>query len=167
MRDVLKTSGGFCASGGAYVIAHQCASSDARDMLIGIVGMLFFGGFFAGLTSWADGPLMTPSGLMWAALFGSLGWQFIRPPKGAPNDLVVGVVFLLMAAGGLYPAISSGWEWIRRGGEPEPDDAAFGGVPLVRATAHVQTDVAPATAALPQQSPLIPKRLVIPPKDVA
>lgn len=170
MRDVLKTSGGFCASGGAYQIAHQCSSGDARQVFIGIVGMLVAGGFFAGLTAFADGPVITPSGLMWAALFGSLGWEFISPPKGAPNNLVVGVVFLLMAAAGLWPAITSGLEWIKRGGAPEPDDLslAFDGKPLVRAALTAQpagAATATSTAATGNQ-PVIPSRLVIPPKDI-
>jgi hypothetical protein len=44
MRHVMRADGGFCASGGPYVIAHQCSSSDVRLIMIGIFGMLFAAG---------------------------------------------------------------------------------------------------------------------------
>jgi len=48
MRDVMVTDGGFCASGGPYVIAHQCSSSDIHLIMIGIFGALIAAGFYAG-----------------------------------------------------------------------------------------------------------------------
>ncbi len=51
MRDVMQADGGFCASGGPYVIAHQCSSSDIRLIMIGIFGALIAAGFYAGGTA--------------------------------------------------------------------------------------------------------------------
>ena len=51
MRDVMVTDGGFCASGGPYVIAHQCSSSDIRLIMVGIFGALIAAGFYAGGTA--------------------------------------------------------------------------------------------------------------------
>jgi len=76
----VEAGGGFCASGGPYQIAHQCTAGDTRQVFIGVIGMLIFGGVFVGLTGFADGPILVPSGLLWAALFGSLGAGFIVAP---------------------------------------------------------------------------------------
>jgi len=48
MRDVMQTDGDFCASGGPYVIAHQCSSADIRLIMVGIFGALIAAGFYAG-----------------------------------------------------------------------------------------------------------------------
>jgi hypothetical protein len=165
----VEAGGGFCASGGPYQIAHQCTAGDTRQVFIGVIGMLIFGGVFVGLTGFADGPILVPSGLLWAALFGSLGAGFIVAPKGTSSgsNYGVGILFLLMAAGGLWPAITSGVGWLRRGGAPEPDDPAFGGqVPLVRAAVEAPvTNAPPAPASTGPNKPVVPARLVIPPKD--
>ena len=54
MHSVEKTAGGFCASGGPYQIANQCTGGETRQVFIGVIVMLVFGGLFAGLTGWAD-----------------------------------------------------------------------------------------------------------------
>lgn len=61
MRDVIKTSGGFCASGGPYVVAHQCSASDTRLLFICVLGMLVSGAIFAGVSACADGPVLCPA----------------------------------------------------------------------------------------------------------
>jgi hypothetical protein len=167
MRHV-EAGGGFCASGGPYAIAHQCTAGDTRQVFIGVIGMLIFGGVFVGLTAFADGPILVPSGLLWAALFGSLGAGFIFVPKGTQSsgsNYGVGILFVLMAAAGLWPAITSGLGWLRRGGEPEPDTPAFG-TPLVRAAVAAPVMGAPpAPPSAGPHRPVVPARLVIPPKD--
>jgi hypothetical protein len=40
MRDVMRSDGGTCASGGPYVIAQQCSSGDVRLIMVGIIGGL-------------------------------------------------------------------------------------------------------------------------------
>jgi hypothetical protein len=164
MRSVEKTAGGFCASGGPYQIANQCTSGETRQVFIGVIVMLVFGGFFAGLTGWADGPVLTPSGLMWAALFGSLGYEFLR--SGASGNLIAGILFILMAAGGLWPALTSGLGWIKRGGNPEPEPLAFDGKQIVHAAVPAPVTNAQPSTPMPEQSPLVPKRLIIPPKEI-
>lgn len=61
LRAVLS-SGGFCAGGGAYAVAHQCVRSDTVLLLCGTLGMLTFGGLLAVATAWLRGPV-TPVGL--------------------------------------------------------------------------------------------------------
>jgi hypothetical protein len=112
MRDVMRTSGGFCASGGPYVVAHQCSSSDVKLILFGVFGMLWAGfGVMIGLAL-LRGPLLAAGLLMWTALFGVLGWNFLSlgfspPPAqtGGGAWIACGVVFELMAAGGLIPVV--------------------------------------------------------------
>jgi hypothetical protein len=112
MRDVMRTSGGFCASGGPYVIAHQCSGSDVKLVLFGIFGMLLAAlAVLVGLAL-LRGPLLAASLLMWAGLFGALGWNFLAlgfsPPRGQGSGgawIACGVVFELMAAGGVIPVL--------------------------------------------------------------
>lgn len=138
MRDVMRTSGGFCANGGPYVIAHQCSSGDVRLVVFGILGILVCGAVFAAATGWLDGSVLGSGLAMWTALFGALGWNFIdlglSPPHGMHGSggwIVSGVVFWLMALGGLAGALALLAGWIRRGGRPEEPEFAV--TPLVRA----------------------------------
>jgi hypothetical protein len=129
MRDLMVNSGGSCASGGPYAVAagHECGS-EATLLFVGIVALLIFGAVFAGATSAGGGPGsgMDAGFLMWAALFGALGFNFLSlgfdPPEnmnGAGGWIVAGVVFELMALGGMVPLIWSAREWLARGGAPE------------------------------------------------
>jgi len=140
MRDVLVTNGGFCASGGPYAIAqgHQCSGSETDYVLFGILGVFLFGGAAMVATSWAGGSAIPTGLLAWAVLFGALGVNFlyaaINPPhntSGTGGWWVCGIIFELMALGGLVPVIGGLAGWLRRGGKPEPEPEPF--VPLVRA----------------------------------
>ena len=112
MRDVMRTNGGFCASGGPYVIAQHCSSSDVKLVLFGVFGMLLAAlAVLVGLAL-LRGPLLVAGLLMWTALFGALGWNFLSlgfsPPahqSGTAAWIVCGVIFELMALGGLIPAL--------------------------------------------------------------
>ena len=81
MRDLMVNSGGSCASGGPYAVAagHECGS-EATLLFVGIVALLIFGAVFAGATSAGGGPGsgMDAGFLMWAALFGALGFNFLQ-----------------------------------------------------------------------------------------
>jgi hypothetical protein len=129
MRDLMVEQGGACASGGPYAVAtgHECGS-EATLLILGIVALLVFGGLFAAAASTGGGPGsgMDASFLMWAALFGALGFNFLSlgfdlpaNMSGAGGWIVAGVVFELMAIGGVVPLIWSAREWIARGGAPE------------------------------------------------
>jgi hypothetical protein len=120
MRHVMRTQGGFCASGGPYVIAHQCSSSDVRLILFGIFGMLLAAGVLLVGLGLLRGALLGAGLGMWAALFGTLGWNFLSlgfsPPhgqSGAGGWIACGVVFWLMAAGGLIPLLMMSVGWAR------------------------------------------------------
>lgn len=123
MRHVMRTQGGFCASGGPYVIAHQCSSSDVKLVLFGVFGMLLGGLVLMIGLALVRGPLLAAGLAMWAALFGVLGWNFIslgfNPPigqSGAGGWIACGVVFWLMAAGGLVPLAGMSLGWARSRG---------------------------------------------------
>ncbi len=199
MRDLMVNSGGSCASGGPYAVAagHECGS-EAGLLIGGIFALLIFGAVFAAATSAGGGPGsgMDAGFLMWSALFGVLGVNFLTlgfdPPadmSGAGGWIVAGVIFELMALGGLVPLTWSAREWLARGGAPEAplfrgpqvratvnEGLVYEGVPGIAYTARDATgrEVAPPqgtreadAAATPEPPPAapLPKRLVIPRRD--
>ena len=97
--------GGFCASGGPYVIAVECP-----DAVLATTPLSIFGGFLAaGLIVWGGAALggawMSLVFLAWPALFLSLGWNFLEYGFFPPDDsdwiwswLFCGVLFVLMGA---------------------------------------------------------------------
>jgi hypothetical protein len=161
MRKVMVEAGGFCASGGPYEIAQECSDEQVALLAGGIVGMLVCWGLFAGIASWAGWGGLGGSLLMWAALFGALGWNFVDlglDPPG-PDDrawgwIVSGAVFWLLALGGLVPVLAMAAGRLR-GGASEPPAP---GEPLVMAA------VAP-TPPQPQASAPLPRRLAPPVED--
>lgn len=192
MRDLMVNSGGSCASGGPYAVAagHECGS-EATLLFVGIVALLIFGAVFAGATSAGGGPGsgMDAGFLMWAALFGALGFNFLQlgfnPPEsmsGAGGWIVAGVVFELMALGGVVPLVWSAREWIARGGAPEEplfrgpqvrakvnESLVYEGVPGIAYTARPAEPGEVAAPSPPveesQASSPLPKRLNIPRRD--
>jgi hypothetical protein len=171
MRDLMVEAGGTCASGGPYAVAagHECGS-EAVLIVAGIVALLVFGGLFAASTAASGGPGsgMDAAFLMWAALFGALGFNFLQlgfdpPPTvgGGGAWIVCGIVFGLMALGGLVPLVWSVRELIQRGGAPE--ESLFRG-PIVRANVPPPSATAQPPAEPPPTAPL-PKRLNIPQRD--
>ena len=133
MRDVAQTDGGFCASGGPYVIAHQCSSSDIRLIMIGIFGALIAAGFYAGGSAGLGSKAASAGLILWAALFGTLGWNFVSlGHAGAPGMLFTGVLFLAMAVGGLIPLLFRLADDLR-GPSSQPSPVIPGMQPLVRA----------------------------------
>jgi hypothetical protein len=142
MRSVMINSGGFCASGGPYQIAagHQCTASETEYVLFGMLGIFLLGGVALAATGWVGGSVIGTGLAMWGFLFGALGVNFLdlgfSPPKGqsgAAGWIVCGVIFELMALGGLIPVGSMLAGWLRRGGKPEPPATLPGSVPIVRA----------------------------------
>jgi hypothetical protein len=99
--------GGFCASGGPYVIETECPESVVVFAPIGIFGMfasagvaLFFArGFGLSLVAWA-----------WPILFVGLGIQFILGAVGGVgiiSNIVVGVLFIAMGLAPVWFVVSS------------------------------------------------------------
>jgi hypothetical protein len=133
MRDVAQTDGGFCASGGPYVIAHQCSSSDIRLIMIGIFGALIAAGFYAGGSAGLGSKAASAGLVLWAALFGTLGWNFVSiGHSGASGMLFTGVLFLAMAVGGLIPLLFRLADDLRSPSS-QPSPVIPGMQPLVRA----------------------------------
>jgi hypothetical protein len=92
--------GGYCASGGPYVIETECPEAVIVFAPIGIFGMfaaagialVFARGFGLSLVAWA-----------WPILFVGLGYQFILGAVGGVgviSNIIVGVMFIVM---GLVP----------------------------------------------------------------
>jgi hypothetical protein len=138
MRDVMRTDGGFCANGGPYVIAHQCSAADSHLLMVGILGGLLGAAVYAIGTGLLGRPAASGALLTWAALFGVLGWNFIdlgRHPgaqQGASSGwMIAGVVFWVMALGGLAGFLAVGFSGLRNPGRRSP--ALVGMQPLVRA----------------------------------
>jgi hypothetical protein len=101
MRSVMEI-GGACASGQTpFVISHPCPKGVPLLMIGGVWGGLIFAGIYA----WQSISRGLPSfvGLLWPALFLSLGWNFlefgINPPGTgglAWGWLVCAVLFIIM-----------------------------------------------------------------------
>jgi Short C-terminal domain len=104
MRAVMDV-GGFCAEGGPFEIETHCPQGVPGVL----IGSLWGGIILAGVYAWQVSRHKVPgfTGLLWSALFLSLGWNFLEyafDPPGTGGGvvwgwLVCGVLFVLM--GGL------------------------------------------------------------------
>ncbi|MGH2959664.1 MAG: hypothetical protein ACRDKE_08665 [Solirubrobacterales bacterium] len=143
MRDLMINSGGSCASGGPYQINPEqvCSTGQTALLMGGIVGGLIFSGILVGASSWYGGVKLSGVGLLlWAALFGALGFNFLQlgidPPEnlasGATGWIICGVVFWLMALGGLIPGLMAIGSYFKDSANPEEAKPIFD-APIVRA----------------------------------
>ena len=100
--------GGYCASGGPYVIEVECPAN-----VVAFTPLSIFGGMFAVLLAlvFAQGfgvPLILWA---WPILFVGLGWSFLQSfiNYGDITGIVIGVMFVLMGLAPLALAIRAGW----------------------------------------------------------
>lgn len=159
MREVMVSNGGFCASGGPYQInpGQVCDSGVAWLTFGGVFAGLFFAGVLAFATYRYDKDISGLPLLLWAALFGALGWNFIElgfdPPatmSGAVGWIICGIVFWLMALGGLIPGLIMLFNSFRQAARPQAERSLFS-EPLVRADVNVQAAAPPqSTVATPE-----------------
>jgi len=107
MRAVMD-AGGSCASGGPYVPARPCP--DGTWMIpVAIMGLVLASIIGTALAVVLRAPALLP--VMWAALFGSLGWNFLEyglRPEGNAGLIVCGIVFWLMALPAVLLIVFSG-----------------------------------------------------------
>jgi hypothetical protein len=104
MRSVMNV-GGFCAEGGPYKIRQHCPQGVPAIMPASIFGGLLLAFVYAWTLMRNKIPGL--AGLLWPALFLSLGWNFFEYAFDAPGNtsgvvwgwLICGIVFALM--GGL------------------------------------------------------------------
>ncbi len=135
MRSLMVESGGFCSSGGPYVIANECDEGTAVMLTIAIPLGLLFMGVRALFTTWVRGPgfgIFPAMGIMFAVL----GYNFVElgfdPPGEASRSwgwIVSGIVFWAMALGFLAPLIWRVPRWFRHRehlGQGSPLTDAFG-----------------------------------------
>jgi len=156
VRDVMRVDGGSCASGGPYVIAHQCSGGDVRLLMAGIFGGLLATAIYAGGTS-ALGRGAGSAGLVaWCALFGVLGWNFVEQylhpvvgQSGSIGFLVPGILFEVMAIGGLIWLLGGLKDDLRRGSQPDNPFARASGPPIVRAAVPAGFTSGPQYGAQP------------------
>lgn len=141
MRDVMQADGGVCASGGPYIIAHQCSTADIHLVTLGILGGLLAAACYVGGSAALGGRASSAALLLWAALFGLLGWNFIKQGHQA-GLLTTGVSFWVMAAGGLAVALTLLISDLRDGGRSGP---AVPVQPLVHAAVPGMPGMQPAT----------------------
>jgi hypothetical protein len=156
MRDVMVDNGGFCASGGPYAVAagHQCSSNDTTIMTIAPLAGLALAGLLVMATgAWSDGRAGGLGPLLWFGLFGALGWNFLDlgiNPVGTGSAAGVwigcGVMFELMALGGLVVAVIGLREYLFPGSQETQAATARPMIPIVRAAVNLgTTKVARAT----------------------
>ena len=172
MREVMLTSGGFCALGGPYEIANECDEGVAYLAMGGIVAALVFGIAHAAFTASVEGPRIGPFAIVGVGFF-ALGWNFIDLGLGAGAGegaipasedgtvvawLISGVLFWLMAAGFVAPAVFRAIEWFRRRGAPE--ESAFSAL-LVKAV-MTPPSPDPGVAQPPAPATPVPTKLVPP-----
>jgi hypothetical protein len=113
MRSVMEI-GGACADGGPFVPVRSCP----KGAPLLIVGGIWFGLIFAGVYAWTCVRHGVPSflGLVWPALFLSLGWNFLEfgldPPGPGGLEwgwLVCAVVFFVMGGVPLPAVLPALW----------------------------------------------------------
>ena len=154
MRAVLDI-GGFCASGGPYVIADACP-----DAVIATTPLSILGGFLAvGLMLWGAAGLgtgwMGTVFLAWPALFISLGWNFLQYGFFSPDGgliwswVICGVLFVAMGAIPLWVAIAA----FRDG--PEADERAYAAGRVVVRPRPTPAVPPPPPPDVPPDSPIV------------
>lgn len=102
MRAVMDI-GGYCASGGAYVIESECPNGTGPVVILGLVGGLIGAGIYK--ISSVSLPGTNLLLLAWSALFLALGWNFWEYGITAGLDvgwIICGVLFVLIAAMPLF-----------------------------------------------------------------
>lgn len=161
MRDVMETNGGFCASGGPYAIApgHTCTSDNTWLLTVApFAGIALAGLLVAASAAWSGGRVAGVGTLLWFALFGTLGWNFldlgIHPPGGtATSGAWIGcaVLFWVMALGGLAYSVMVLRDYFFPGSVVDDGPKL---PPIVRAAVNVQAQApAPAPVAAPILNP--------------
>jgi hypothetical protein len=111
MRSVMDV-GGACADGGPYVSAQPCP--DGSWLIAVAVPIMLVTAIFGSMVAISlNAPNLLI--LMWALLFGSLGWNFLEYAFKGPDLvwgwLVCGVLFWLMAAPAVYAILVGAWSY--------------------------------------------------------
>lgn len=150
MREIMTEVGGSCASGGPYAVTAECPEGATTLLIVGIFAMIAFGGLFFAATGW-HGAVSTigVALLMWGALFGALGWNFISlsmdPPEFMQSTggwVVSGVVFWMMALGGLIPGVVALFNSLRGRDEfGQEESATEFKSPIVRANVNFERNM--------------------------
>lgn len=107
VSTIVMDLGGFCASGGPYVIAVQCP-----DAVVVFAPLSIFGGLIAtGIALFFARGFGTPLVIWaWPVLFVGLGLAFLQASfiPGGVSNLVVAIVFIVMGAAPLVIVLRIG-----------------------------------------------------------
>lgn len=152
MRDVMVSNGGFCAQGGPYQInpGQICDNGDIWLLMGGVFAGLFFAAVLLAGSRWYGVGAAGVGLLIWAALFGALGWNFIQlgfdPPANMSSGvgwIICGIVFWVMALGGLIPGLWLLGQSFKDASSPDAGRSVFS-EPLVRADVTLERQASSA-----------------------
>lgn len=161
MRDLMINSGGACASGGPYTInqGQECSNGQVALLFGGVFAMLIGGGILMAASSWYSDHMHGVGLLLWAALFGVLGWNFVElglnpPPNmsGAIGWIISGVVFWLMALPALVLWVGTFIKMVKTEADPDDPENQMFAAPIVRANVDFVRSM-PGDPAYGQTSP--------------
>lgn len=106
VASIVSGLGGFCASGGPYVIETECPESVVLFAPLSVFGIFLAGGIALFFARGFGTPLIVWG---WPILFIGLGLQFILSGlQGSITGWVVGILFLAMGAAPLVLELRAG-----------------------------------------------------------
>jgi hypothetical protein len=106
VASIVSGLGGFCASGGPYVIETECPESVVLFAPLSVFGLFIATGIGFFLARGFGTPLIVWG---WPILFVGLGWQFILSGlQGSITGWVVGILFVVMGAAPLVFELRAG-----------------------------------------------------------
>jgi hypothetical protein len=119
--------GGYCASGGPYVISHPCPSGTGALIGGGIGAALVLGAVLAFAIGYLGGPAIEAALVLWSAGFATMAVAFFLHGSGG-GATVAGGTFVLVALLGVVPLLSSIHDALRGSRTPPSSELVLGEV---------------------------------------
>jgi hypothetical protein len=119
--------GGYCASGGPYVISHPCPSGTAALIGGGIGAMLVLGLVLVLAIGHLGGPAIETALVLWSVGFATMAIAFFTHGSGG-GATVSGGTFVFLALLGTVPLVSSIRDTLRGPRTPPPGELVLGEV---------------------------------------
>jgi hypothetical protein len=118
--------GGYCATGGPYVISHPCPSGTAALIGGGIGAMLALGFVLVLAIGFLAGPAIETALVLWSVGFATMAVAFFT--HGSGGATASGATFAFLAALGIVPLASSVRDTLRGPPTPPPSELVLGEV---------------------------------------